>query len=281
MCRAAIRNAPLKLDERRDDGGHGKERCLPMIRYKTMRFISAVFVLLTCSLLGMAQSTLQDSSDSATQQELIRIAQQLLDAVASGDKAVWEKYIADDIIYTDENWRILTKKQLLDSLAPLPKGYSGSIRIANAQSRINGDSAVLSYRALEEESIFGQKISPVYLVTETYFKRDGRWQMIASHVVVRPSERKPIAIKTRLYKSIVGEYELTPGVIYTVTLEGDKLMGQRTGRAKEELLPADESTFFPKGTIRGEKVFVRDATGRATEMLDRRENNDLVWKKVK
>jgi len=47
------------------------------------------------------------------------------------------------------------------------------------------------------------------------------------------------------------------------------------------LLPADENTFFPKGTVRGEKVFVRDATDRVTHLLDRRENNDLVWKKVK
>jgi ketosteroid isomerase-like protein len=246
-----------------------------------MKSIRPVLFLLVFSSVGIAQTTVRASSDSATEQELTRIAQELLDAVASGDKAVWEKHVADDVIYTDENWRILTKKQLLDSLAPLPKGYSGSIRVTNVQSRIHGDSAVLSYRALEEEQIFGQKISPMYLVTDTYFKRNGRWQMVASHITVRPSERKPIALNPKTYKSIVGEYELTQGVTYTITFENNKLMGQRTGRAKEELLSADENTFFPKGTIRGEKVFVRDASGRATHMLDRRENNDLVWKRVK
>jgi hypothetical protein len=67
---------------------------------------------------------------------------------------------------------------------------------------------------------------------------------------------------------------------YAIALEGDKLMGQRTGRSKEELLPADENTFFPKGTIRGEKVFARDATSRTSRMLDR-ENNHLVWRKIR
>ena len=239
-----------------------------------MKAISAVLALLAFSSFGMAQT------DSATEKELIRIAQELYDAIPSGNKAVWEKYVADDVIYTDENWRILTKQQLVESLTPLPKGYSGSIRMANIQSRISGNAAVLSYRALEEEYVFGQKLSPVYLVTDTYLKRDGRWQMIASHVIVLPSERKPVTVNPTLYKSIVGEYELTDGVRYSITLEGDKLMGQRTGRAKEELLPADENTFFPKGTIRGEKVFVRDGTGLVIQMLDRRENNDLVWKKV-
>jgi hypothetical protein len=242
-----------------------------------MKAISSIFLLLILASFGTAQSTSRSSVDLATERELKGIAQQLLDAVGAGDKSVWEKYLADDVIYTDENWRILTKKQLVESLAPFPKGYSGSIRIDNFQSRINGDLAVLSYRALEEEYIFEQKLTPVYMVTDTYIKRNGRWQMIASHISVAPSERKPVVVNSKQYESIVGTYELTPGITYTIVLEGGKLIAQRTGRAKEELLPADENTWFPKGTTRGEKIFVRDANGRVTKMLDRRENNDLVW----
>jgi hypothetical protein len=229
----------------------------------------------------MSQTTTQASADSATERELLNIAQKLYDAIPAGNKAVWEKYVADDLIYTDENWRLLTKKELVESLVPFPKDFSGSIRIANVQSRITSDAAILSYRALEEQYVFGQKLSPIYLVTDTYFKRNGQWQLIASHLIVLPSARQPLAVDPKHFASIVGEYELTPGIAYTITLEDGKLMGQRTGRAKEELLPADENIFYPKGTIRGEKVFVRDASGRVTQMLDRRENNDLVWKRVK
>lgn len=39
--------------------------------------------------------------------------------------------------------------------------------------------------------------------------------------------------------------------------------------------------FYRKGVWRGEKVFARDAQGRVVKLLDRRENNDLVWRKVK
>ena len=67
---------------------------------------------------------------------------------------------------------------------------------------------------------------------------------------------------------------------YTITREGDKLFGQRTGRAKDELLPLCVDIFYRKGVWRGEKVFERDAQGNVVKMLDRRENNDLVWKKV-
>jgi len=53
------------------------------------------------------------------------------------------------------------------------------------------------------------------------------------------------------------------------------------GRAKEELLPLCVDTFYRKGTWRGEKVFQRDGQGRVIALADRRENNDLVWKKIK
>jgi hypothetical protein len=245
-----------------------------------MKSITLGLVLLVFSSGVGAQSKLPESV-STDEKELVRIAQELFDAIAIGNKPVWEKYVAADVIYTDENWRILTKKDLVDSLAPLPKGYSGSIRMSNIQSRINGDAAVLSYRALEEERVFEQKLTPTYLVTDTYFKRNGQWQMVASHISVLPSERKAVSVSPKRLEPLVGQYELSPGNTYTIMIEGDKLIGQRFGRSKEELLAADENTFFPKGTVRGEKVFVRDASGRTLQMLDRRENNDLVWTKVK
>ncbi|HXD32132.1 MAG TPA: DUF4440 domain-containing protein [Pyrinomonadaceae bacterium] len=216
-------------------------------------WLARAIVLLSLGVLAPVQTTAQSKSDAATEKELVAIAQELFDAVAVGNKAPWEKYLADDMIYTDENWQILTKKELVEGLKPLPKGYSGTIRMVNVQSRLNGDAAVLSYRLLEEETVFGQKLTPTYLETDTYFKRKGRWQLIAAHVIVMPSERKAITIRPEQYDSIMGQYELTPGVNYTITREDGKLVGQRTGRAKEELLPADDNTFFRKGSIRGER----------------------------
>jgi len=230
---------------------------------------------------AMVRDQTTKSSDAETEKELTRIAQELMNAVALGDKAVWQKHVADDVIYTDENWNVLTKKDLIDSMSPLPKGYSGTIKVTNVRSRIQGDAAVLSWEALEEEFIFGQRLAPIYLVTDTYFRRNGRWQLVAEQITVRPQPRKAIKINPAKYKSFLGEYQLTEQVTYVVTLEDGKLIGQRTGRVKEELLPADENTFFRKGAIRGEKVFVRDADGLVTSMVDRRENTDLVWKKIK
>jgi hypothetical protein len=53
-------------------------------------------------------------SSTGTADELRRATQELMTAVASGDWAVWERYLDDSISYTAEDGRTLTKAQLRD-----------------------------------------------------------------------------------------------------------------------------------------------------------------------
>ena len=115
-----------------------------------------------------------------TQEELVRRSQELYDAVASGNQAPWQKYFADDCIFADEKGRVFDKSKLVADITPLPAGYSGTIKIENAQSRIIGNTAILSYDADETETIFGQKLKARYHVTDTWLQRNDNWQIIAS-----------------------------------------------------------------------------------------------------
>ena len=82
-----------------------------------------------------------------TQEELVRRTQELFDAVIPGNREPWKKYYADDCIFADEKGRKLNKTQLVADITPLPKGYSGAIKIVQSESRIVGDTAVLSLRS--------------------------------------------------------------------------------------------------------------------------------------
>ncbi|MEP6850294.1 MAG: DUF4440 domain-containing protein [Acidobacteriota bacterium] len=248
-----------------------------------MKRVSILFYLvLTVGLLVInAPAKTSQSSDGATEKEIVTIIQKLMDAIAVGDRSVWEMYVADDVIYTDENWKVLTKKDLIDQLAPLPKGYSGSIKVSNVRSRINGNSAVIVWDCLEDETVFGQRLTPVYLVTDTYFRRNGQWQLVASETIVKPSPRQGVTVDPKIYAELAGEYQLAPGDTYTVRIESGKLFGRRGARAEQELLAADMNTYFVKDTLRGEKIFVKGVAGKVIKMIDRRENNDLVWTKIR
>src|SRR2546430_2047236 len=115
-----------------------------------------------------------------TEAELVRRTQELYDSVVTGDQTPWKKYFADDSTFSDEKGRTLDKTKLVADITPLPKGYSGTIKIANVISRIIGDTAVLSYDANETETIFGQNMWARYHVTDTWLRRNGEWQIIAS-----------------------------------------------------------------------------------------------------
>lgn len=118
-----------------------------------------------------------------TQEELVRRTQELFDAVVPGNKEPWQKYFADDCIFADEKGRNLNKTQLVADITPLPKGYSGAIKIVKSKSVIHGDTAILSYDLDETETIFGQKLSARYHVTDTWLQRDGVWQIASSQAM--------------------------------------------------------------------------------------------------
>lgn len=215
-----------------------------------------------------------------TESELKKIAQELLDAVTAGDPSVWDRHLAETCLIGTEDGRTLSKAQMLKEIQPLPAAYKGNLTLANVQVREHGDVAILSYDIPEKLELYGQTLHTHFRSTDTYLRRDGRWRLIASQLQVLPSELEPVAVDPKLFDAYVGRYQLAPEVVYTVTREGNRLMGQRTGREKEELLSKSETIFFVRGQPRGEKVFAKDTKGKVTRLIDRRDNNDLVWTRI-
>jgi hypothetical protein len=210
---------------------------------------------------------------------LEKITQELLDAISRGDQDVWSHYLADECVFTTEDGETLTKKEMIDQIHPLPPGYSGTLKMANPKARDYGFMAVISYDAMETEQIHGQTLATRYHTTDTYLYRSGHWQMVASQGLAVPRDPPLAAVDPKVYDAYIGTYQLAPEVTYTVTREGAKLFGQRSGRPREELLPEAVDRFFRHGA-RGVKIFVREKDGRVERLLDRRDGNDLVWKRV-
>ncbi|HEX5083024.1 MAG TPA: hypothetical protein VFY40_13335 [Blastocatellia bacterium] len=54
-------------------------------------------------------SSAGNDAAGAIVEQLKRATQELLDAIAPGDVAIWRKYLADDCIYTDEEGNVKTR----------------------------------------------------------------------------------------------------------------------------------------------------------------------------
>src|SRR5213075_3393205 len=145
-------------------------------------------------------------------------------------------------------------------------GYSGRIKIENAQSRIIGNTALLSYDADESETIFGQNLKARYHVTDTWLQRNGEWQIVASQA--HRYYEDPAVGKTnpKKFPDFVGTYELAFGQIRTVLSEGDSLFVERNGK-KDQLLPETSDLFFREG-IEGRILFRYDKNGKVDALVD-------------
>ena len=62
-------------------------------------------------------------------------------------------------------------------------------------------------------------------------------------------------------------------------MEGEHLYTQRPGKEKLELIPESGDIFFQKG-VEGRHLFRRDTKGKVDAMIDRRNNEDILWKKL-
>src|SRR4051794_41105271 len=100
-----------------------------------LRYLSLCAALLS---LAAAPAPAPDTQASVTAL-LQRQTQEMADAIASGGKAVWERYLADGLLYTDEAGTVMTKEEMVKQTTGLPPGVSGHIKVTDFKVALHGD----------------------------------------------------------------------------------------------------------------------------------------------
>jgi CubicO group peptidase (beta-lactamase class C family) len=98
--------------------------------------------------------------------------------------------------------------------------------------------------------------------------------------VVLSSERKEIKVSPDVLRQYVGEYQLAPNAVITMTLNGDQLETQLTGQPKFPVFPEAENRFFLK-VVDAQLEFVKDASGKVTRMILHQGGQDAPAPKIK
>jgi hypothetical protein len=216
------------------------------------------------------------SPSSPTRDELVALTQELMDAIPLGKADVWQRILADDVVVIDEFGRRQTKKEAVDAIHPMPQGFSGSIEIRDPQLHAVADTAVLSGEMYERESVFDQRLVVRYIFSNTFVRRDGRWQLLAAMDVTLPTRPPTLAVADLHPADYPGTYRYGPGRAYVVALDGDRL--SYTPRAGGKSTPLDavaKDVFMEGGDERNLLVFRRAADGHVVELIERRKFNDL------
>ena len=208
---------------------------------------------------------------------LQRQTQEMLDALATGTKSVWEKYLDPEVRYIDEAGVVNTRQNMLDDLRPLPEGVSGKIDATNYDAVAHGDVAVATYVDDEYETYHGHKLHCQYRTTQTWQRKPEGWRLIAAQVLALRTDPPAVTLPAASLDAYCGKYALTPAIAYEIRRKGEGLEGQQIGRKPEELRAEAPDVLFVPGRPRYRYVFTRDAAGTVTGLVQRREAWDLVW----
>lgn len=220
----------------------------------------------------------QSAKRTSSQPDVLRKTQELFDAVAAGNKGPWNRYIAEDVMYFDEQGHNMDKKALVAGIEPLPPGIRGTIMIANSKVNIQGDTLIHAYDMNETEDFHGQELHARYHATDTWIKRNDQWQIVAGQVLRYYEDPAPGVVDRRKFPGYVGTYALGEER-EIVSSKNGKLYLKRGARPPVELIPETADIFFRKG-VEGRTLF-HYMDGKIDSLIDRRNNEDVVWHKIK
>ncbi|MDQ3042871.1 MAG: serine hydrolase [Acidobacteriota bacterium] len=98
--------------------------------------------------------------------------------------------------------------------------------------------------------------------------------------IVNRLEGKETKIDSSIYDAYVGDYEIAPNFILTVTREADKLIGQATGQPKLELEPVSPTQFVVPA-VKANISFEKDSAGKTTGLILTQGGREMKAKKIK
>ena len=142
-----------------------------------------VLALLTVPFNPMLAQSTQPQTLTRSEEEVRKLERQWLDAYEQHDSEAMNRIVADDFIITFPNGTMQTKPQLMSMIAkPNPSSPKMRFYTEDVRSRSYGDTVILMGRVVTEYERDGKKVKEQSRYTDTYVKRNGRWQVVASHL---------------------------------------------------------------------------------------------------
>jgi ketosteroid isomerase-like protein len=136
-------------------------------------------IALVC-LLSLSLASGQQASKTGTVEDQIKEREQnWAQATIKEGAAAVDQYEADDIIDTDPSGRVTDKAQDKTDLSSGDLKFQ-SIELSDLKVHIYGNTAVAAGTSTIKGTYKGQDISGKYRFTDTWVKRNGKWQAVAS-----------------------------------------------------------------------------------------------------
>jgi hypothetical protein len=111
-------------------------------------------------------------------------------------------------------------------------------------------------------------------------KTEGDWKIINVLWLPNIKERKAVQVDPKILEDYVGEYELGPEFIVTISTKEGRLFAQGTGQPAFELFAETDSKFFLKD-VPALLSFVKKEQGKVTHLILYQGGGEATAKKIK
>jgi CubicO group peptidase (beta-lactamase class C family) len=126
---------------------------------------------------------------SQSEQEVRKLEREWLDAYEQHDALAMDRILADEFRLT-QSGAVQTKANILAALKVTPDSGRPEPKLSteDVQSRVDGDTVILTGRFIQRMERGGQTRTMEARYTDTYVKRQGRWQVVASQLTRLPQQ---------------------------------------------------------------------------------------------
>jgi hypothetical protein len=143
-----------------------------------MKTPSIILLALALPSLAFGQTKDVGKPNAETEQAIMKMEQDLTNAVIKADAAAAERMVADGFFFTAPDGKTSSKTEVLaDMKSGDLKIESSVIKDMKVQAS-DADMAVVTYGTTDKGSYKGKDIGGEYRWTDVFAKRDGRWQLI-------------------------------------------------------------------------------------------------------
>lgn len=140
-------------------------------------------------LIGVASSTVfGQTKKPKDEQALLKLQREWLDAYQKHDAVALERIEADDFTLTESDGKVTTKAEDVASVRNAkPPQPDDSFDVEDVKMRFYDDAAVLIGIVILKYRNKGEIVIERFRYTDTYVKRRGKWQVVASQLTRLPS----------------------------------------------------------------------------------------------
>ena len=183
-------------------------------------------------------------------------------------------YVRGGIVYSKSGTASPSSGPVATTMPPL-----GPLKLRDFVVHHSGDIAVATFLHDRDTPYFGQVLHQTYRSIETWIKRGAAWKMVASQGRQLQQDPPVANLSPKELDDYVGTYA-AGSVRVTISRQGNELVTSTFGVQAVRLDAEVRDVFFVPGLSRMNIAFQRDAGGRITGYVRRRDERDLVFAKA-